>query len=84
MSKYIYIFVILYNLNLIINAYIEIMVKNITLFNSKNTTKFSKNTQFFNIILYFYYKNTNFTKIALSTVRENSLTVKLQSSKLSL
>lgn len=38
-----YITVILYNLNLLLNTYVEIMIKMITIFNYKNTGKFKKN-----------------------------------------
>ena len=55
-------FVILYNLNLLLNAYIDIMVKLITMFNYKNTTDY-KNFFFINdILLYNVYKNRYFYK----------------------
>ena len=83
MSNYIYILVILYNLNLLINAYVEVMITNITIFNYKNTTKFSINSFFYDILLNYYYKSLNFNKIVVKyTIRENSLMVKPQSSKL--
>lgn len=84
MLKYVYILVILYNLNLLLNSFVNLMVKNITLFNYKNTTQFTKHKFFFDILYgFFLYKNL-FTKLGIELVRENSLKVKLQSSKLSL
>jgi hypothetical protein len=56
--KYLYILVILYNLNLLLNAFIQLMIKNVNIFNYKNTTKFSKNKFFYDLIINFYiYKN---------------------------
>lgn len=60
------------------------MVKNINLFNYKNTSQFTQNKFFFDILFGFYLhgNNNNFIRVALATVRENSLMVKPQSSKL--
>ena len=53
-----YILVILYNLNLLLNSFINYMIKNINLFNYKNGTQFTKNKFFFDIFVKFYmYKN---------------------------
>ena len=52
MIKYLYILVILYNLNIILNFYIEVMVKIITTFNYKNTTQYLNNFSFLDILLY--------------------------------
>ncbi len=52
-----YILVILYNLNLLLNCYIEIMIKIISLFNYKNTTSFNNNNSFYDILFYNLYKN---------------------------
>ena len=43
-----------------------------------------KNLFFFDNILYYFYNNQNVSKLLIRHVRENSLMVKLQSSKLSL
>lgn len=58
------------------------MVKNINLFNYKNTVQFTKNKFFFDIFIEYYNYNNTFAKFAIATVRENSLMVKPQSSKL--
>lgn len=52
MKNFLYILVILYNLNLILNTYIEIMIKMITIFNYKNTTNFTENSFVSDIISY--------------------------------
>lgn len=57
MLKFLYILVILYNLNLLLNCYTEVMVKIINLFNYKNTTKFTNNYYFYDTIVYNMYKN---------------------------
>lgn len=80
--KYLYILVILYNLNLLLTTFVNLMVKNITLFNYKNTVQFTKNKFFFDIIIEYYNYNNTFAKFAIATARENSLMVKPQSSKL--
>lgn len=74
--------IILYNSNLVLNSFINVMVKNINIFNYKNTTQFTKNSYFYDILISTYYDKNNFTKTSLFLARENSLTVKLQSSKL--
>lgn len=84
MKNFLYILVILYNLNLLLNTYIEIMIKIITLFNYKNTTNFTENSFIGDITSYWLHRNFIYTKIYLNYARENSLMVKLQSSKLSL
>lgn len=63
--KYLYILIILYNLNLLLNSFVNFMVKNITLFNYKNTTQFTKNKFFFDIFFGFYLYRNNFAKASL-------------------
>ncbi len=82
MKNFLYILVILYNLNLILNTYIEIMIKMITIFNYKNTTNFTENSFVSDIISYWLHRNYLYTRVYLNFARENSLMVKLQSSKL--
>ena len=66
MNKYLYILIILYNLNLILNVFVEITVKNITLFNYKNSVKYNNSNFFFDNILYYnYYLKNNYSKILL-------------------
>lgn len=62
------------------------MINNITLFNYKNTSSFTKNKNFYDILVNFYNYQNNFKKLSYNTynIWENSLMVKLQSSKLSL
>lgn len=52
MIKYLYILVILYNLNIVLNFYVEVMIKIITIFNYKNTTQYLNNFSFLDILLY--------------------------------
>lgn len=61
-----YITVILYNLNLLLNTYVEIMIKMITIFNYKNTGKFKKNFFFFDIFEYKLLKKTELLNIFLT------------------
>lgn len=61
MAKYLYILIILYNLNILLNFYIEVMIKVITIFNYKNTNNYSNNLAFFDTILY-CGKNNNVVK----------------------
>lgn len=42
------------------------MVKNINLFNYKNTTQFAKNKFFFDILFGFYMYRNNFAKTSLA------------------
>ena len=74
--------VILYNLNLLLNSYIEVMIKIITIFNSKNSNYYNNNFLISDIVTYFLHKNINYYKSLIQYARENSLMVKLQSSKL--
>lgn len=55
-----YITVILYNLNLLLNTYVEIMIKMITMFNYKNTGVYKKNFFFFDIFEYKILKKNIF------------------------
>jgi|JI61114C2RNA_FD_contig_81_1376586_length_2171_multi_5_in_0_out_0_1 hypothetical protein len=57
MGNYLYILVILYNLNLLLNTYIEVMIKLITIFNYKNTTQYNNVLAFYDIISYQYFSN---------------------------
>ena len=61
MTKYLYILIILYNLNILLNFYVEIMIKTITIFNYKNTGNYLNNSSIFDIILY-SNKNNNIVK----------------------
>lgn len=61
MVKYLYILVILYNLNILLNFYIEIMIKNISIFNYKNTNNYLNKLSIFDIILS-SKKNNNIVK----------------------
>lgn len=70
MSKYLYILVILYNLNLVLNVFVEITVKNITLFNYKNSVKFNNSNFFFDNIMYYnYYLLNTYSKILFSNTK---------------
>lgn len=82
MIKYIYILAVLYYLNLVLVNFVNLGIKNINLFNYKNTSQYSNNKVFFDILFSFYYKNNYFFKSTVVNLRENSLMVKLQSSKL--
>lgn len=68
MIKYLYILTILYNLNLFLNIYIQIMIKNITLFNYKNTVKWTSNKFFYDIIISFYLYENKIFNIAYNTI----------------
>lgn len=57
--------VILYNLNLFLTFYLEIMLQLITTFNYKNTVLFNTKFNFYDIILYSLYKNNNLLKLIL-------------------
>ena len=69
MTNYMYILVILYNLNLLLNVYIEIMSKIITLFNYKNTSKYLNFFFFSDIVVYNLHKNLNLTSTIIETVK---------------
>jgi len=58
-----YILLILFNLNLLLLTFNELLVKFITIFNYKNAVNFTNNFFFFDIILYFFYRNKNVSKI---------------------
>lgn len=45
------------------------MIKNITLFNYKNTTQFTKNKFFFDIIFLFYNYENNYAQINLAIAK---------------
>lgn len=66
MTNYLYILVILYNLNLLINLYTKIMIKIITIFNYKNTSEYTNNFFFFDIMTYNLYQNKNVLKLLLA------------------
>lgn len=66
MINSIYILVILYNLNLILSFYVEIMLQLVTQFNYKNNFIFSNKFNFLDIIIYTLYKNNYLLKNALS------------------
>lgn len=68
MIKYLYILIILYNLNLFLNTFVQIMIKNITLFNYKNTIQWTKNKFFYDIIINFYLYENKFSKIAYNSL----------------
>lgn len=68
MIKYLYILIILYNLNLFLNTFNQIMIKNITLFNYKNTTQWTKNKFFYDIIINFYLYKNKFSKISFNFI----------------
>lgn len=68
MIKYLYILTILYNLNLFLNTFVQIMIKNITLFNYKNTVQWTKNKFFYDIIINFYLYENKFSKIAYNSL----------------
>ena len=63
MSNFMYILLILFNLNLLLLTFNELLVKFITIFNYKNAVNFTNNFFFFYIILYFFYRNKNVSKI---------------------
>ena len=62
MIKYLYILIILYNLNVILNFYIEVMVKIITTFNYKNTTQYLNSFSFLDVLLYSNMDSNNIVK----------------------
>ena len=66
MSNYLYILLILFNLNFLLLAYSEVMVKIITMFNYKNTTSILNTFFFTDIIIYTFYKNKTLPKIILA------------------
>jgi hypothetical protein len=68
MSKYIFILFILYNLNLLLICFIELMVKNISHFNYKNTSKFTKGKFFFDIISQIYTSKKSFVNITYAYI----------------
>jgi len=63
--KYSLILYIVYFFNILLICNIELMLKNILIFNYKNTIQFSKNNFFFDILIkYYFFKNINkFIKI---------------------
>lgn len=68
MIKYTYILVILYNFNLFFTSFVNLMINNISLFNYKNTTNFTKNKQFYDILFVFFNYSNNFKKISYSVI----------------
>lgn len=68
MTKYLYITIILYNFNLFFNSFINLMINNITLFNYKNTSSFTKNKNFYDILVNFYNYQNNFKKLSYNTL----------------
>lgn len=68
MTKYLYITIILYNFNLFFNSFINLMINNISLFNYKNTTNFSKHKNFYDILTNFYTYKNNFKKLSFNTI----------------
>lgn len=65
MSKYLYLLVILFNLNILLLAYSELMIRVISLFNYKNTTQISLNFFSFDMLLYFFFKKKKIVKLLL-------------------
>jgi hypothetical protein len=63
-----YILIILYNLNLLLNSFVNFMVKNINLFNYKNSTQFTKNKFFFDIFFGFYIYQNTYARASLSLI----------------
>ena len=68
MTKYLYITIILYNFNLFFNSFINLMINNITLFNYKNTSSFTKNKNFYDILVNFYNYQNNFKKLSYNAL----------------
>lgn len=62
------IFVVLYNLNLFLSFYLEIMLQLNVIFNYKNTVLYSTNFNFYDILLYIFYKQNNTIKYLLKNI----------------
>lgn len=60
MLEYIFILYIAYILNIVLVSHSNLMVKNITLFNYKNSTNFTANKFFFDIFYSIFYNKKNF------------------------
>lgn len=65
MIAYAYLLIVLYSLNLILVNFINLGVKNISLFNYKNTTQFTANNFFFDIFIKYYTRHNLFSKFSL-------------------
>jgi len=65
MINFMYILVILYNLNLFLSFYIEIVLQLVTQFNYKHSFIFLNKYNFFDIVLYCFYKNKTLLKTIL-------------------
>lgn len=63
------ILIILYTLNLLLSSFINLMVKNINLFNYKNTSMFTKNKFFFDIYFTYIGYSNNFAKVGLNIAK---------------
>lgn len=68
MLKYAYMLLVLYNLNLLLTSFINLMVKNITIFNYKNTSQFVKNKFFFDTLFGYYNYKNSFAQVGLIVI----------------
>lgn len=66
MTNSLYILLILFNLNLLLVVYVEIMIKIISLINYKNTPSFLNKFFFLDNLMYYLYKNKYVSKLAIS------------------
>lgn len=69
MLKYLHILIILYSLNLVLTSFINLMVKNINLFNYKNTSAFAKNKFFFDILFTYLGYSNKFAQVGLNIAK---------------
>lgn len=66
MLEYTFILYIAYILNIVLVSHSNLMIKNITLFNYKNSVSFTSNKFFFDIFYSFFYNKKNFIEYSYS------------------
>lgn len=62
MKNYMIILQLAYLVNIILVSYSNLMIKNITIFNYKNSTNFTENKAFFDIFYSFFYNKYSFLR----------------------
>lgn len=68
MLKYLYIFVLLYHTNLVLNSFVNLMISSITSFNYKIGTNYTDMRFFFDTFYSFYLNNNKFSKTLINFV----------------
>ena len=68
MLKYVYIFILLYHTNIILNAFVNLMIATITSYNYKLGSSYNNVKFFFDTFYSFYLNKNKISKVLITTV----------------